>query len=274
MFSTFMWDAWISGTAVATVAGLVGFFVVLRGSAFAAHTIPNGAFAGAAGAGFLGLNPLWGTVSVSLVSAWLIGSLSRRSRRDVVTALTLVLMLAVGSAFLALTTSYAIAVQSLLFGEILGVTSAQLVPVIAVVLGCAVMLGAIFRPLLYQSITPELAQVRGVHKVRIDILFLLLVALVTAITVPIVGALLTFSLMIGPPAAARLWTNRPMRAMGLSVLFSVVTMWLALASSYQSNWPIGFFVGTLAASSYLSSRLVVPLLRRRSRTIAVDLDVI
>ena len=55
-----MVDAWTAATIVALVAGVVGFFTVLRGSAFAAHAIPNGSFAGAAGAGLIGAGTLLG----------------------------------------------------------------------------------------------------------------------------------------------------------------------------------------------------------------------
>ena len=60
MFSGFMTNAWIVATIVAVIAGVVGFFVVLRGDAFPAHAIPNGAFAGAAGAALVGANALVG----------------------------------------------------------------------------------------------------------------------------------------------------------------------------------------------------------------------
>ena len=80
--------------------------------------------------------------------------------------------------------------------------------------------------------------------------FLLVVAVATAMTVPVVGALLIFSLMIGPPAAARSFTDRPLVALLLSVAFALVTVWAAIAISYLSNWPIGFFVGTIGAVSY------------------------
>lgn len=72
-----MVNAWVAGTIVATVAGVVGFFVVLRGSAFAAHAIPNGAFAGAAGAYWLGLNTLAGLGVFATLAAIGIGSLAR-----------------------------------------------------------------------------------------------------------------------------------------------------------------------------------------------------
>ena len=60
MFSGLMMNTWIAASIVAVIAGMTGFFAVLRGSTFAAHAIPNGAFAGAAGASLLGINVIWG----------------------------------------------------------------------------------------------------------------------------------------------------------------------------------------------------------------------
>ena len=100
MFAGFMMNAWVVATIVAVVAGVVGFFVVLRGSAFPAHAIPKGAFAGAAGASLLGISTLIGLAVFSLLGALGIGALGRRGRHDVVTALALVMMLALGAAFL------------------------------------------------------------------------------------------------------------------------------------------------------------------------------
>src|SRR5579859_218667 len=100
MFSGFMVNTWAVATIVAVIAGAVGFFVVLRGNAFPAHAIPKGAFAGAAGASLLGVSTLAGLGVASLLSALGIGWLGRRGRSDVVTALALVVMLALGAAFL------------------------------------------------------------------------------------------------------------------------------------------------------------------------------
>jgi len=79
-------------------------------------------------------------------------------------------------------------------------------------------------------------------------------ALATSMTVPVVGALLMFSLMIGPAAAARSLTARPGLAMSLSVLIALVTVWAAIAASYQSNWPLGFFVGVIGAAFFLAGK--------------------
>jgi len=254
MFSSFMLNTWVAGTAVAVIAGVAGFFAVLRGSTFAAHAIPNGAFAGAAGATLLGLNPFAGLAAFSVAGALGIAALSRRARSDVATALTFVMMLGVGALFVSWSTQYAQEAYSLLFGEVFGVSAAEVRPI--VVLG-AVSVAAIvvmFRPLLLSSALPEVAEARGVPPRRMELAFLLVMALATSMTVPVVGALLMFSLMIGPAAAARSLTARPGLAMALSVLIALVTVWVAIAASYQSNWPLGFFVGVIGAAFFLAGK--------------------
>src|SRR5579862_1138079 len=128
MFASFMTNAWIVATIVAAIAGVVGFFVVLRGSAFPAHAIPNGAFAGAAAASLWGFNELIGLGVAAVLAALGIGTLGRRGRHDVATALALVMMLALGAVFLSRNNQYEPETFSLLFGEVLGVSTTQLLP--------------------------------------------------------------------------------------------------------------------------------------------------
>lgn len=254
MFAGFMINAWTTATIVAVVAGVVGYFVVLRGAAFPAHAIPKGAFAGAAGASLLGINTIIGLAVFSLLGALGIGTLGRRGRNDVVTALALVMMLALGAAFLSRTTQYEPEIYSLLFGEILGVSASLILPTAALGIVCIAAIAVLYRPLLLTSIVPDIAEARGVDRHRTEIAFLIVLALATTMTVPVVGALLMFSLMIGPPAAARSLTSRPGLAMALSVAIALITVWAAIAASYLYNWPIGFFVGALAAFSYGTGR--------------------
>lgn len=250
MFSAFMTNTWIVSTIIAALAGVVGFFVVLRGSAFPAHAIPNGAFAGAAAANLLGLNSLLGLGAFSVFAALGIGTLGRRGRHDVVTALALVMMLALGALFLSRSNEYEPAIYSLLFGEVLGVSTTELLPVAALAAASITAIIVLYRPLILSSVVPEMAEAKGVHSHRVELAFLVVLAITTAMTVPVVGALLIFSLLIGPSAAARSFTDRPPVAILLSVGIALITVWAAIASSYVSNWPIGFFVGALSAFVY------------------------
>jgi zinc/manganese transport system permease protein len=254
VFSGFMVNAWEVASIVAIVAGIVGFFTVMRGSAFAAHAIPNGSFAGAAGATLIGANTLLGLAVFSLAGALGIGVLGRRGRHDVVTALALVMMLGLGALFLSLSEEYAPAVYSLLFGEVLGISSNDIAPTAILGLLCMIAIAILYRPLMLSSVLPEVGEARGVSRFRMEMLFLTVLALATAMTVPVVGTLLIFSLMIGAPAAARSFTDRPPVAMALSVAFALLIVWIAIAASYETNYPVGFFVGTGSAVSYALGR--------------------
>jgi zinc/manganese transport system permease protein len=255
MFAPFMVNAWLVGTIVAIIGGAVGFFVVLRGAAFVAHAVPNGSFAGAAAANLIAVNTLIGLGVFSAAGALSIGLLSRRGRHDVAIALSLVFMLGLGALFLQfLGNAYAPEVYSLLFGEILGVASNQLAATAILAIVCLAALAALYRPLLLSSVMPDAAQAAGVPSLWTELAFLGVVALATTMTVPVAGTALIFSLMIGPAAAARAFTVRPPVAIALSVAIALAVVWGSIALSFQSNWPVGFWVGALSATAYAFGR--------------------
>ena len=270
MVSGFMVNTWIVATIVAVVAGAVGFFVVLRGSAFVADALPTGAFAGAAGASLIGVSTLVGLGVFSLLGALGIGWLGRRGRQDVATALTLVMMLGLGSLFLSFSGQYASEVYSLMFGEVLGISVNEVAPVAFLGAVSVAALAVIYRPLLLTSVMPALGESRGIRAARVETLFLVVLALATSVALPVVGALLIFSLMIGPPAAARSFTDTPALAIGLSVVIAIGTVWAAIAASYQTNWPVGFFVGALGAVWYAVGRAATAWRRSRQRARAAS----
>jgi zinc/manganese transport system permease protein len=115
-------------------------------------------------------------------------------------------------------------------------------------------IAVMFRPLLLSSALPEVAEARGVSARGMELGFLLVMALATSMTVPVVGALLMFSLMIGPSAAARSVTARPVLAITLAVVLALVTVWTGIVVSYETNWPLGFFVGFMGAAFFLAGR--------------------
>ena len=102
----------------------------------------------------------------------------------------------------------------------------------------------LFRPLLLSSLSSELAEARGVSSRRMELCFLIILAFATSISVPVVGALLVFSLMVGPAAGARALTDRPQLAIFLSIGIALITVWIRLPSDVL-NWPVGFFVGSI-----------------------------
>ena len=264
MFTGLILNTWIAASIVAVIAGVTGFFAVLRGQSFAAHAIPNGAFAGAAGAGLLGLNVIWGLVVFAIGGALSIGTFGRKARQDVVTALSLVLMLGLGALFVSFSTEYAAVTYSLLFGEVFGVSQDVLLPIAGLGIVAIGLIAVMYRPLLLASAMPEVADARGVSTRRMELCFLLVMALATSMTVPVVGALLMFALMIGPAAAARCFVKRPGYAIALSVAIALVTVWIGIAASYQTNWPLGFYVGVIAAGFFIVGQCWTAVRRRWS----------
>jgi zinc/manganese transport system permease protein len=251
MFTGLMLNTWIAASIVAVIAGVTGFFAVVRGQTFAAHAIPNGAFAGAAGAGLLGLNVIWGLAVFAVAGALSIGTFGRKARQDVVTALSLVLMLGIGALFVSFSTEYANVTYSLLFGEVFGVSQNVLLPIAGLGIVAIVLIGVLYRPLLLASAMPEVADAGGVSTRWMELCYLLVMALAASMTVPVVGALLMFVLMIGPSAAARSFAKRPGYAIALAVAIALVTVWIGIIASYHTNWPLGFFVGVIAAGFFL-----------------------
>ena len=260
----YMQNALLTGTIVAVLAGLVGFFVVLRGVSFAAHSLAQIGFAGAAGAVLIGVDPLWGLVLFALGGGVGMGLLGARDHdRDVTTALILVASLGVGALFLTLNTSYATAAFSLLFGTIVGIGRVQVWETLALALACLAGLGALFRPLLLASVNPELAAARGIPLRALNVLFLVVVGVAAAVTVPVAGTLLIFALMVGPAAAATRLTRRPATALPVAVALGVLATWLGITLAYDTGWPVGFFITALIAVFYVATRVVRPGRARR-----------
>lgn len=270
LFANFMLNAWLVATIVAIVAPVVGFFVVLRGDSFAAHAVPEAAFAGAAGAALLGIDTLFGLGVAAVVAALGIGVTAGRLRHDALTALVMTFLLALGILFLSWTSTYTQQIYSLLFGEVLGVSTGEIGATIAigiiVVSACALM----YRPLLLTAILPDVAQARGVSRRWLEIAFMLVLALATTAAVPVVGALLMFSLTIGPPAAAIQLVRRPLPAIVLSVAIALASVWFAIVASYATDWPIGFFVTAATFVVYVLTRLFGGRTGTRERPQPVD----
>ena len=254
MFTGIMTHTWIAGTLVAIVAGAVGFFVVIRRAAFAAHVLPLSAFPGAAAASLLGVSSLAGLVTFSGLGVLGITRLERWGRREVATALWLAVSLGLGTLLLSMTGQYSQQVYSLLFGEVLGVSRNAVLSIAVLTVAAVGTITILFRPLLLDSLSSELCEAAGASSRRMELAFLAVLALTTAMVLPVVGALMVFSLMVGPASCARALTDEPRTAVLLSVSLSLATVWSAIALSYLSNWPVGFFVGTLAAACYAAGR--------------------
>ena len=255
--TSFVQHAFYAVTAVAIAAGAVGYFVVLRRQAFAAHAIGHVGFAGAAGAVLLGLSPILGLLVFCLGAGVLIGVAGASlDDRDTVVGVTLTGALGLGVLFISLYSGYADATYSILFGQILGVSTADVVVVAALSVAVVAVVSLTFRPLLFVSVDAQSAASRGLSSRTLSLVFMALLATTTVVAIQIVGVLLVFSLLVAPAAAAEVMTSSPIRATLLSVTLALFSGWTGLLLGVWVGGPVSFWITALASGSYLVARLL------------------
>ncbi len=253
----FMVHAFQAGTIVAIVAGIVGYFVVLRRSSFAAHALSHVGFTGAAGAVLIGINPIFGLLAFTMSGGLLMGILGRKAvNRDIQIGTVLAFMLGLGVLFISLYTGYATEAYSLLFGEILGIASSDVLITLISGVIILVALAILYRPLLFTSLDEDVAEAKGVSVFWIGIIFMLLIAAATSIAVQVVGVLLIFSLMVTPAAIAERLASKPSWGVAISVLIAVLATWLGLFISFYLPYPVSFFITAIVFLIYIFIRLM------------------
>jgi zinc/manganese transport system permease protein len=256
----FMVNALEAGTAVAVMAGAIGWFMVLRRQTFAGHTLAVIAFPGAAGATLAGLPVAlgyFGACALGAVAlAGVAGTGDSNSRESAATGTVQSFALGLGFLFVGLYHGLLNGLQALLFGTFLGITDAQTRTLIAVAVVTLVLLAATARPLFFASVDAQVARAAGVPVHALSLGFFLLLGLAVAETSQITGVLLVFALLVTPAATAHRITPRPLLGLALTILLGVAVTWLGLALAFFSIYPVGFFVTTLAFAAYVAARVV------------------
>jgi len=251
----FVQNAFLAGTIVAIVSGVIGYFVVLRGQAFACEALSHVGFAGATFAALLGVPALFGMLAFTLLAAAGMGALGKRLRgRDVEIGMVLSFVLGLGVLFLSLYTGNASGAVSVLFGSILSVTRTDTLITLATGLATLLALIFLFRPLLFASIDPAVAEPRGIPVRALSIVFLLLLAVSVSQAVQVVGVLLIFTLLIVPAATAELLTRSPLSTILLAVAISLTSTWAGLALAFIGRWPVSFYIVALTSIFYFGAR--------------------
>jgi zinc/manganese transport system permease protein len=260
----FVQNAFLAGTMAAIMAAVIGYFVVLRAQAFAGEALADTGFVGSTGAAILGISSLVGMLGLTLLVALGIGGLGERVRgRDIEIGMVLSFTLGLGVLFLSIyiqSGANANAGVSVLFGSILTVTRRDVI--ITLITGSVTLLifALLFRPLLFASVDPEVAQARGVPVRLLSIGFLLLLAVATAEAALVIGVLLVFALLIAPAAAAEHLTQRPLTAIMLSIIFGLIFTWGGLILAFVGtgrHLPASFYITAMAGITYFASVLIV-----------------
>jgi zinc/manganese transport system permease protein len=256
----FMVNAFRAGTAVAVVAAVVGWFMVLREETFAGHTLSVVGFPGAAGAVWLGLSASLGFFVFCVTAALFIALLPRRTRRgfseeSAVIGTLQAFALACGLLFASLYAGFLNGVTALLFGNFLGITNGEVATLVITAVVCVVVVALVYRPLVFSSVDPDVATARGIPARALSVLFLVALGVAVAAAAQITGALLVFALLVVPAAAAQAATARPAASLALAVVFGLAIAWIGLAIAYYSPYPVGFWISAVALAIYGAARL-------------------
>ena len=252
----FAQHALIAGTLIAVISGLIGPFVVTRNMAFAVHGTAELSFTGAAAGLVVAGDPVGGALVGSLVVATAIGLLGAREReRDSAIGVILAFGLGAGVYLLSLYHGFASEATNILFGQIFGISTGQLVLLVCVATGVLITMSFLYRPLLFASVDPEVAEARGVRTRLVGVLFLFVLALTVTEAAQIVGTLLVLSLAITPAAAAQRLTARPGLVTLLSILFALIASDGGLVASLQvGSVKASVFVTAISFGLYLLAR--------------------
>jgi zinc/manganese transport system permease protein len=255
----FMVNALEAGTIVAVMAGVTGWFMVLRRQTFAGHTLSVIAFPGAAAASLASLPVATGYFGFcglgALALAGIAGSRHSLSAESAAIGSLQALALALGFLFVSLYNGILNGLDSLLFGTFLGITSDQVTVLLVVAVVTLLLVAVASRPLFFASVDADVARAAGVPVQLLGFGFLLVLGLSVAETSQITGALLVFALLVTPAATAHQLTARPGLGIALSVAIALAVTWLGLALAYFSIYPVGFYVTTLAFGVYVLARL-------------------
>jgi zinc/manganese transport system permease protein len=256
----------IAGAMLGLLGGLIGVFVMARDLPFAVHGISELSFAGASGALLLGVNVVLGSIVGSLIAAVVLGLLGQRARdRNSIIGVLMPFGLGLGILFLALYKGRSANKFGLLTGQIVSVDDTALTSLIVTGILVLAVLLLIWRPLMFASVDPDVAEARGVPVAALSPLFMVLLGCAVALSIQIVGALLVLTLLCTPAAAAMKVTASPVLTPVLSVLFATCSVVGGILIALGTSIPISPYVTTISFAIYLACRIAG---RSRSRRLA------
>jgi zinc/manganese transport system permease protein len=262
----FMRNAFEAGTIISIVAGIIGYFVIIRRSAFATHALGHVGFSGAAAAVLVGVNPVYGLLVFTSSGAAGMALLGRRAvNRDIEIGTVLAFMLGLGLLFISLYKGFATEAYSILFGEILGISTSSVIFTLEASAVVLLVIGLTYRRLLFASLDEDVAEAKGMPMLALGLTFMLLLAVAISIAVQVIGVLLIFALMVTPAAVAVRLTKRPLYAVLVSISVALIATWVGLFVQFYAQYPASFFIVTIAFAIYVAVRIGQALSTRWAR---------
>jgi manganese/iron transport system permease protein len=263
----YMQRAFLAALIVGTLCSTIGVYVVLRKLAFIGDGIAHASFAGVVVAYIRGLDYYVGAAIVAIITALGIGFVNRRGNVSLDTAIGVLFTgaFALGVFMMSRLQNYAVDLQSFLFGNILAVSRGDLLLIVGLAALVVVSLVLLYRPLLYTSFDPIVAEASGINAGFVSYALLVLLALTIIISLETVGIVLVAALLVTPAASAYQLTRRFTRMLALSATIGAACAVLGLYASYYLQAASGATIVLLATASFFVTMFVGRLRRRPGR---------
>ena len=258
-----------AGTIIAVLGGVVSYLVVLRRSSFASHALGHIGFSGAAGAVVFGINPFYGLLLSTMVAGGGMAILGKRAaQRDVEIGTILAFSLGMGLLFLSFYQGYATEAYSILFGQVVGIDNAQVLLTFETAIPVLLLLGLLYRQLIFSSLDEEVAEAKGMHTMALGFIFMLALAVTISVAVTVIGVLLIFALTVTPAAVGIRLATRPLNAVLISVGVALFATWAGIFIGFYEVEPTSFFIVTIVFIIYVVVRILPLFSRLRARLVA------
>ncbi|GAB3051851.1 zinc ABC transporter permease AztB [Sediminivirga luteola] len=264
---SFVARALIAGCLAAVLCACVGTWVILRGLAFFAHALSHGMLPGVAIAALLGGNLLLGAAASAMAMAAGVVWVTKESRlsQDVGIGLLFVGMLALGVVLVSHSRSFAVDLTAFLFGDVLGVRRSDLAALaVSTALGIVACL-VLHRPFMALSFDERIAATLRLRPRWAHLAMLALTGLATVASFQIVGTLLVFGLLIGPPATAALMFSRVRTIMLAAAALGALLTYAGLLISWYAETAAGATIALLTVLVFfvtlLGKRCIIALVR-------------
>jgi len=254
----FIRNALLAVLLASIACGIIGVYVVVKRIVFISGGIAHASFGGVGLGYFLGVNPIWGIIPFSILSALAMGLVSKRTRIPEDTAIGILWALGVslGIVFIGLSPGYAPDLFSYLFGNILTVTSVDLIIMLILDLVIIMVVFLFYKEFLALSFDDEFATVVGVPTVKLYFLLLCLIALTIVVLMKVVGIIMIIALLTIPAAISKQYTSNLKKMIFISILLSAIFGLGGLWLSYQLNLASGATIVIVSGIGFILSWFV------------------
>jgi manganese/iron transport system permease protein len=279
LLEPFRYEFFRNGIAVATLAGalcgLVGVYVVLRGMSYVGHGLSHAIFGGAVAAYALAANFYVGAGITGLVAALLILLIARRRSIGADAAIGVITssIFAIGVVIISVIGTFTRNFEAALFGNVLGVSPADVTAVAAVALATGLVVFLRYRQLLFTTFDPEVAEVSGVSTVANDVLLAVMLTALITVCMTVLGVTLIAAMLVIPPVIGRLLTDSFHKMLWISVIVGTFCGFVGVYLSYYLNWASGAAVVLTAASLFVIAYGISSVRRRMLPESAIDAHV-